>query len=210
MNAFLLAGLVAGLALALTAVLTPVVRGAAIALGMVRQVQTDRWHRRPTPAIGGVAIYLGLGLAVGVGFILDPTLVGSSGLHPAEALLPWGAWEGLVVASTVAFLVGLVDDFVRMPPWAKLLGQLVAAGVLLLSGIGLWLTGWYPVDAAVSLFWFVGLTNALNLLDNMDGLAGGVAAIAGACLAVIFIMEGSAGFAVMALAFTAWAELPIP
>ena len=72
MNATLLAGIVAGLALVLTAVLTPVVRGAAIAGGIVRQVQTDRWHRRPTPAIGGVAIYLGFGLAVGVGSLLDP------------------------------------------------------------------------------------------------------------------------------------------
>ena len=72
MNPTLLAGIVAGLALVLTAVLTPAVRGAAIAGGMVRQVQTDRWHRRPTPAIGGVAIFLGFGLAVGVGYVLDP------------------------------------------------------------------------------------------------------------------------------------------
>jgi UDP-GlcNAc:undecaprenyl-phosphate/decaprenyl-phosphate GlcNAc-1-phosphate transferase len=203
MSPLLLAGLVTGLALVLTAVFTPAVRGAALASGMVRQVQADRWHRRPTPAIGGVAIYLGLGLSLGLGYLLDPMTLQGSTVQPIGAVLPWGTWQGLIVASTLAFLVGLVDDFLHLPPWAKLLGQLVAASVLILSGIGLWLTGWYPVDVALSLLWFVGLTNALNLLDNMDGLAGGVAAIAGAYLAVIFLLEGSLGLAILAMAFTA-------
>jgi UDP-GlcNAc:undecaprenyl-phosphate GlcNAc-1-phosphate transferase len=198
-----LAALVAGLALVLTAVLTPAVRGAAIAGGMVRQVQTDRWHRRPTPAIGGVAIYLGFGLAVGVGYLVDPNATLGFAERPPQAFLPLNTWEGLVLASTLAFLVGLVDDFVHLRPRIKLLGQLVAAGVLLGSGIGVWLTGIYWVDAALSLFWFIGLTNALNLLDNMDGLAGGVAAIAGAYLTILFYLSGEPGLAVLGLGFTA-------
>lgn len=203
MNPTLLAGIVAGLALVLTAVLTPAVRGAAIAGGMVRQVQTDRWHRRPTPAIGGVAIFVGFGLAVGVGYVLDPNTTLGLGQRLPNAFLPLNTWEGLVLSSTMAFLVGLVDDFVRLRPRVKLLGQLLAAGILLGSGIGVWLTGIYAVDAAISLFWFIGLTNALNLLDNMDGLAGGVAAIAGAYLTILFYLSGEPGLAVLGLGFTA-------
>ncbi len=203
MSPILLAGIVAGLALVLTAALTPVVRGAAIAGGLVRKVQADRWHSRPTPAIGGVAIFLGFGLAVGIGYLLDPNAVQGLTARPAPAVLPLTTWEGLVLAATLAFLVGLVDDLVHLRPLAKLVGQTVAALVLLLSGTGVWLTGVYPLDAALSLLWFVGLTNALNLLDNMDGLAGGTAAIAGAYLAVLFFLEGSLGLAILSVGFSA-------
>ncbi len=203
MSPILLAGIVAGLALVLTAVLTPVVRGAAIAGGLVRQVQSDRWHTRPTPAIGGVAIFLGFGLAMGTGYLLDPNPVQGLAAHAGEAWLPISTWEGLLLGATVAFLVGLVDDLVHLRPAAKLLGQLAAALLLLLSGIGVWFTGVYAVDAAISVLWFVGVTNALNLLDNMDGLAAGTAAIAGAYLAVIFLLEGSLGLALLSLGFSA-------
>jgi UDP-GlcNAc:undecaprenyl-phosphate GlcNAc-1-phosphate transferase len=203
MSPILLGGIVAGLALVLTAILTPVVRGAAIAGGMVRQVQSDRWHKRPTPAIGGVAIFLGFGLAVGAGYLLDPNALQGFAIRPAQAVLPLTTWEGLVLGATVAFLVGLVDDFLPMPPLPKLLGQLAAALILLLSGIGVWLTGVWVIDAALSLVWFVGLTNALNLLDNMDGLAGGTAAIAAGYLTVVFLLDGATGLAILSLGFTA-------
>ena len=170
----LLAGLIGGLALVLTVVLTPVVRGVAVTGGMVRQIQADRWHKRPTPAIGGVAIFLGFGLAVALGFLIDATVLPGLAPQSPRALIPWTPWKGLVVAATLAFLLGLVDDLWALSPFAKLGGQVVASSVLLLSGIGLWLTGVYWVDVAISLFWFIGITNALNLLDNMDGVAAGV------------------------------------
>ncbi|HSW31559.1 MAG TPA: hypothetical protein VLH75_18880 [Longimicrobiales bacterium] len=203
MSPILLAGIVAGLALVLTAALTPLVRGAAIAGGMVRKVQADRWHSRPTPAIGGVAIFLGFGLAVGIGFVLDPNAVQGLTVRPAQAVLPLTTWEGLILAATLAFLVGLVDDFAHLRPLTKLAGQTAAALILLLSGTGVWLTGVYAVDAVISLLWFVGLTNALNLLDNMDGLAAGTAAIAGTYLAIVFFLEGSLGLAILSFGFSA-------
>jgi UDP-GlcNAc:undecaprenyl-phosphate/decaprenyl-phosphate GlcNAc-1-phosphate transferase len=203
MSPILLAGIVAGLALVLTAALTPVVRGAAIAGGMVRKVQADRWHSRPTPAIGGVAIFLGFGLAVGIGYMLDPNAVQGLMAHPAQAVLPLSTWEGLLLGATLAFLVGLVDDFAHLRPLPKLLGQTVAALVLVLSGTGVWLTGVYPLDAVISLAWFVGLTNALNLLDNMDGLAAGTAAIASAYMSILFFLEGSLGLAILSFGFAA-------
>ncbi len=141
MSPILLAGLIGGFALVLTAVLTPVVRRAAISGGMVRQVQADRWHARPTPAIGGVAIFMGFALAVAVGFVIDATVLPGLAPQSPQAVIPWTPWKGLVVAASLAFLLGLIDDFRPLPPLVKLAGQVVPALVLLLSGIGLWLTG---------------------------------------------------------------------
>ena len=200
MSPILLAGLIGGLALVLTVVLTPVVRGVAVTGGMVRQVQADRWHKRPTPAIGGVAIFLGFGLAVALGFLIDATVLPGLAPQSPRALIPWTPWKGLVVAATLAFLLGLVDDLWALSPFAKLGGQVVASSVLLLSGIGLWLTGVYWVDVAISLFWFIGITNALNLLDNMDGVAAGVAAIAAGYMAVLFALEGQTSLVLLAVA----------
>ncbi|MDP2957927.1 MAG: hypothetical protein Q8N53_15980, partial [Longimicrobiales bacterium] len=133
----------------------------------------------------------------------DPNGVQGLMARPIQAVLPLSTWEGLILGATVAFLVGLVDDFVHLSPVPKLLGQVVAAAVLLLSGIGVWLTGVYAVDAAISLLWFVALTNAMNLLDNMDGLAAGTAAIAGAYLAILFFLEGALGLAILSFGFSA-------
>jgi len=186
-------------AFALTALLIPLVRGAAIAAGQVTPVRRDRWHDKPTPILGGVGIFLGFGIVVWIGSLLswqDPLALA----QVRRGILPFSPWEALVVASTLAFLVGLVDDFVQLRPTAKMAGQLLAASVLLMSGIGLWLTGIYLLDALLSLLWFVGVTNALNLLDNMDGLAGGVALISALFLGVIFFLEGSLALAGLSLA----------
>ena len=80
------------------------------------------------------------------------------------------------------FAAGLVDDFVRLKPYAKLVGQIVFSTAFTLFGTRLhWLDS--PVlDQALTIFWLVGIANAVNLLDNLDGLAGGVAAIAAAYL----------------------------
>ncbi len=198
MNAWIWVGPLGG-ALILTAILTPLVRGASVALGRIAQVRRDRWHRRPTPTLGGVAIFLGFGLTV-IGFLLlgmepRPYLVAGG-----RGILPWAPWEGLVAAGTLAFLVGLADDFLRMNPVSKLLGQLTGASLLVMSGIGLWITGNHTLDVLVSLLWFVGMTNALNLLDNMDGLAAGVAVIAALFLAAIFTMENRPPLALFSLA----------
>ncbi len=202
MSPILMAGLVGGFALVLTALITPVVRRAAISSGMVRQAEADRWHERPTPAIGGIAIFLGFVLAVGVGLLLDAELLQGLAAQSPRSLIPWAPWEGLVVAATLAFLLGLIDDFVSLPPHAKLGGQLIAALVVLFSGIGFELTGIYWIDGAISLFWFIGITNALNLLDNMDGVATGVAAIAAGYMAVLFAIEGQTSLVMFAVALS--------
>ncbi len=187
------------LASAITALLTPLVRGAAMGAWRVSAVRKDRWHQTPTPTLGGVGIFLGFGLVVWIGSMVsweDPLALS----QVRRGILPLSPWEALILASSAAFLVGLVDDFARLRPAAKLVGQLTAASILLMSGIGLWLTGIYFLDALLSLFWFVGITNALNLLDNMDGLAGGVALVATAFLAIIFFLDGSSALAGLTIA----------
>ena len=192
--------IVAAVALVLTAVLTPLVHGAALGAGLVRQASTDRWHRRPTPAIGGVAIYAGFGIALGVGFLLAPDVAAPLGARAARALLPWSPRDGLLAAGTLIFLVGLVDDLVALKPLQKLAGQVSAAAVLVLSGIGVWATGSYVMDVALSVIWFVAISNAMNLLDNMDGLAAGIAAIAASYLGLLFFLEGQTGLLLLSLA----------
>jgi len=191
-----------GIALLAGAVLTPVVRAVAIQTGQVRGQQEDRWHTRPTPAIGGIAIWLGFLLGIAALWVAAPEAL-QSGLdfRPPQAVIDLPASQAILLAASVAFGVGLLDDLYPLSPLAKLAGQLVASSVLLLAGIGVWLTGIYGVDVLISLLWFVGVTNALNLLDNMDGVAGGVAAIAGAYLSILFVVEGQMGFLLVALAF---------
>src|SRR5262245_15142278 len=111
--------LVAALAVVLTATITPVIRAAALGAGLVRQAQADRWHRRPTPAIGGVAIYLGFGVALGVGYLLSPDAVDPLTSRAPHALLPLSPREGLLSAGTLVFLVGLADDLLAFKPLQK-------------------------------------------------------------------------------------------
>ena len=98
------------------------------------------------------------------------------------------------------FLVGLVDDLVALKPLQKLAGQVSAAAVLVLSGIGVWATGSYVMDVALSVIWFVAISNAMNLLDNMDVLAAGIAAIAASYLGLLFFLEGQTGLLLLSLA----------
>src|SRR3954471_18604364 len=152
-------------AFAASAALTPVCREIAKRYGFVAKPKADRWHRRPTALFGGVAIAavtLGLGLTLGVSSPVAPLL--------------------LTAAMIAGF--GLVDDLMSLKASTKLIAQVTAASVLLLFGFRLqWLDS-MGGDAMLTLFWIVGVTNAFNLLDNMDGLCAGTALIAGTFLLI--------------------------
>jgi UDP-GlcNAc:undecaprenyl-phosphate GlcNAc-1-phosphate transferase len=125
----------------------------------------DRWHDRPTPVFGGVGIVAGLlagiGLAVAVG--------------AADA-----TWElaGIVAGAALLFAAGLLDDIRHLSPVAKLGAQFIAAGIAVAAGLRVELIGNDVIATVVALVWLVGITNAFNLLDNMDGLAATLAAVA--------------------------------
>lgn len=93
-------------------------------------------------------------------------------------------------ASSFLFLVGLIDDVLNIKPYQKLIGQLFGATVVVGFGLRMPLTGYELVDIWITVFWLVGITNAINLLDNMDGLAAGIAAIAAVSLAIGLAANG--------------------
>jgi UDP-GlcNAc:undecaprenyl-phosphate/decaprenyl-phosphate GlcNAc-1-phosphate transferase len=188
------------LAAVATAGLTPIVRTISLRRGQLAATRPDRWSKRPVPNVGGIAIVGGFSIAaflhIGVYY---PELF--TGQVVPRAVIPFTPQLGLVTAALLAALLGLVDDLVQLRPATKLAGQLAAASVLILSGVGVWLTGNYVIDVAISAFWFVGITNALNLLDNMDGVAAGVGMIAAAFMGVGFLLVGQFGLGVLAFAF---------
>ena len=139
--------------------LTPVMKLIARRLGAVARPSPDRWHNRPIPLLGGIAIQLGF-LAAVLLFV------------PVNAKVAWALLAGSVMAG-----VGGTDDFVHLRPSAKLMAQVLACAVTFGLGQTQWL-GWPATDALISILWFVTITNAFNLLDNMDGLCAGVSAIA--------------------------------
>ena len=106
-----------GIALAVSAALTPIIGRWARAHGMVAMPRQDRWHRQPTPLLGGVAIYAGSTVCI-VWF----------GPHDSRLI-------GLVAGSSILFVTGLVDDFRHLRPHTKLICQIVAACTLVVSGV---------------------------------------------------------------------------
>jgi UDP-GlcNAc:undecaprenyl-phosphate/decaprenyl-phosphate GlcNAc-1-phosphate transferase len=151
--------------------------------GLVKQPREDRWHRRPVPLLGGVAIMVAMAVAV------------------PWFSVPWGRLVTLLLASLAMGIVGLVDDIWPVRPPVKLVAQIVLTGVLIQTGLVLRLTKMPAVDVLLTLLWVVGITNAFNLLDNMDGLAAGMAAITGAFRLVVFLMEGNAPAATITASF---------
>jgi UDP-GlcNAc:undecaprenyl-phosphate GlcNAc-1-phosphate transferase len=165
-----------------TILCVPLVRRLATRWGCVAQPKKERWHTRPTPMLGGIAFFLGF-------------------LPPALFLTqdPLSALPFLIIAGQM-FVVGLYDDLRRINPATKLIGQIISAAAAIFFGYSLNFFTWQPLDALFTALWIVGLTNALNLLDNMDGLAGGIALIAALYLAFLFNQRGDIQHAVVALA----------
>jgi len=171
--------------LALAAALTPVVRSFARRWGFVAKPKTDRWHKRPTAMMGGVAIWL----AVITTFL---TLVP----HTSAGWVVAGA-------ASFLFLVGLIDDWLHIKPYQKLIGQVIGASIVVNYGLILPWTRSLPTNMVITIFWLIGITNAINLLDNMDGLATGIAAIASGFLTLNFIAANQPTEALMLAGFAA-------
>jgi UDP-GlcNAc:undecaprenyl-phosphate GlcNAc-1-phosphate transferase len=109
---------------------------------------------------------------------------------------------GLIFAcSTAMFTVGLLDDIVRLKPYAKLTAQIAIAATVTAFGLHLPWTPSVVVNQAITIFWLVGVTNAMNLLDNIDGLSAGIAVIAAGFMAYFFIASDQPAHAAAALGF---------
>ncbi|QQS39762.1 MAG: hypothetical protein IPM63_10270 [Acidobacteriota bacterium] len=163
------------IAAVISAALTWVVRGLARKHGFVAKPKADRWHKKPTALMGGVAIYV---TTLGVYLALVP--------KTGDSLV-------VMAGATFLFLVGFVDDILYIKPYQKIIGQVIGTAVIIGAGLTLPITGYQIADIWITALWLIGITNAVNLLDNMDGLAAGIAAIAAATLAIGFYSVGASG-----------------
>src|SRR4029079_1298544 len=107
----------------------------------------------------------------------------------------------ILLARTFLFVVGLVDDILHTKPYQKLIGQVMGAAYIIYDGLALPWTNHSSVNVALTIFWLIGITNAINLLDNMDGLAPGIALIASCFLSVSFITANQSSEVLMLMIF---------
>ena len=145
-------------AFVLALVLVPLCRRVALSVGKVALPAADRWHQQATPLFGGVAISIA-------------TLVCAIGFSDAASLVV------PLSCGAIIFLVGLADDIRGFRPNTKLVVQIALASALLFFGYRLDWTESLTLSSVLTVLWVVGITNAFNLLDNMDGLCAGIAII---------------------------------
>lgn len=129
----------------------------SISLGLVASPRADRWHTRLTPNSGGIAIVLA-------------SLVACIGLH--------GRCRSIAICAVLMAVLGFVDDRVQLRPLTKLLGQALIAVLVASAGLHFVLSHSVALDSGITVLWIIGISNALNLIDNMDGLSAGTAVIA--------------------------------
>ena len=158
------------LSCALSLVLTPLVKKLAVRSGQVAVPKDNRWHRKETALLGGISIFFSM---VSAWFF-------------SACLMGWSAFGqpylAMILCSVGIFALGLIDDIFNIDPQHKLAGQVIITAILIFFGYRLGWTDSKTLNLFLSIVWIVGITNAFNLLDNMDGLASGVALIAGGFL----------------------------
>jgi len=170
-------GLVFAVAALATFALTPAVWRVSVRWGAVVKPDERRIHERPTPTLGGVAMLVALLVALGVAWLLPA-------FRPVfESSEPFG----LAIAAIVILAIGMLDDLREVSAPAKVAGQVLAASVLGLAGVVMFyfrvpFADFYVLSPdlgfLVTVAWVVGMANAVNLIDGLDGLAAGVIAIA--------------------------------
>ncbi|MBW2366652.1 MAG: glycosyl transferase [Deltaproteobacteria bacterium] len=169
-------------------ILTPAIRQIAVKRGWIALPSKERWHKKPTALLGGIAIYIAA--AGPLFFIADFDTLLPHLLRMTEVDQPPSIAAALWIGMTLIFLLGLLDDFIHIKPHTKLVGQILVASLTTFLGFRL---NWFSsltLDTTLSIVWIVGITNAFNLIDNMDGLCTGIGLVAAAYLAYLF--QGSA------------------
>jgi UDP-GlcNAc:undecaprenyl-phosphate GlcNAc-1-phosphate transferase len=161
-------------ALVLAVGATPLARHLAPRIGMIDRPEARKVHERPVPRLGGAAIL--------VSVIAAGTVLGRR--------YQFAQFGTILVGATGISFMGLIDDRWGLSATVKLVGQIAAAALLCASGITVGTFRHPAVNLLVTMLWVVFITNAINLLDNMDGLAGGVAGIAAAYFALMCSFSG--------------------
>ncbi|MFN2151431.1 MAG: hypothetical protein ACK2T5_07540 [Anaerolineales bacterium] len=160
------------IALGASLIAVPLMRKLSLRFRLVDTPRADRWHTRPTPKVGGIAMFFAFVLAFSASMLIAP---------PAGEV----HWA-LLTGSLITFALGVLDDYKHLSPAAKLIGQILAAAIVVFFGRNLNFFDLEILNILFTFAWLIGITNAINLLDNMDGLAGGVALIAALMLSLMF------------------------
>jgi len=132
----------------------------------------ERWHKKPTPGFGGIAVF--------TTFILLTFLF----YKPISEILP------IILGGSAIFLIGILDDIFNIKPYTKLFLEIAIACVMIMLGVHLIFETNPIIYIPLTILWIVGITNAFNLLDNMDGLAPGIGIIAAICLFILSMKLG--------------------
>lgn len=170
------------IALLVTALTTPIVRKLALMAGAIDMPSSVKIHKKPTPRLGGVAIYMG--------FLISQLLVGT--LTKRQ--------EGVIIGATFVLVIGIWDDAKSVPAWIKLVALFLLTAFLAHRGVMLSLVPWEPVNFFLTLFWIVGVTSAMNAMDHMDGIASGLTAIISCCYAYVAVQNGQWGWGALSVA----------
>jgi UDP-GlcNAc:undecaprenyl-phosphate GlcNAc-1-phosphate transferase len=187
--------------LILSLIITPFVIKLAKGIGAIDQPNERKVHKLPIPRLGGVAIYFSFFLSLLLYTVVNPTA------HPFSTMDPHLA-AMLVVSLSIVLALGIWDDIKPLSPGKKFLGQFLAATIVYIAGFRL-STITHPLSTELldlgifnfpaTIIWIVGITNAFNLIDGLDGLAGGVAFIVSLTICTISFLKGDLTTAMMAL-----------
>lgn len=187
------------IALFLTILLTPMVRSFAPEIGAMDKPSERKVHKNSLPRSGGIAIYFGFLVAVLFGILSGG--VSGTNLNSHHFL-------GILLGGSIVLLTGLLDDIYHLPSLLKLLFQILGASVAIYFGVAITfisnpLEGMVPlgfIAIPLTLLWVVGMTNAINLIDGLDGLAAGVTAISSGTLFIVALRTHQIGAALLMLA----------
>ena len=200
MGTVLMYGGLFAIAFIISLLITPLIKKLAIAIGAVDQPEQRKVHSKVMPRMGGLAICLAFFIPLIV--VLKFNIIEINNPIFSDRQI-----TGFIIGGLIILGVGVLDDIYQLSAKYKLIGQLVAAAVVINSGVqvqyitlanqSVYEFGWLSIP--ITLLWIIGVTNALNLIDGLDGLAAGVASIALATISVIGFAMGNVIVAFMAL-----------
>lgn len=178
------------IALAVAYIVTPQVKNLAIKAGALDAPDARKVHTKPIPRMGGLAIYAGFVLAV------------LASVHVNREIM------GLLAGGTFILIIGIIDDIMQLSAKVKLLGQIAAAAILIFFDIRIeWLTNPFGdmiyveyLSIPLTILWVVGLTNTVNLIDGLDGLAAGVSTIASITILLVALQQNFWSVAILSAA----------
>lgn len=163
---------------------TPMAREAALRFGIVdRPDGRLKTQREPVPYLGGLSIFISFLVSLAMVFEFEREVL------------------GLLLGGSLVVLLGLVDDFGVLTPAVKFSGQFLAASCLVKSGVQMHLSFLSePMNIILTVIWLIGITNAFNIIDIMDGLSAGVALVASIFLLAVSVINENQSIAIITAA----------